>query len=86
MPLSYQSIVSIPLSDDERKSGTITDEHLAAAISAVQRDGIAVLENAVDLEHVDKLNSILSTEAEILAKLPTTHFNDVSDLHLYPST
>lgn len=78
MPLYHQEVVKVPLTENERDSQTISDEHLGAAISALHRDGIVVLENAVDLDHVDKLNTILSDEADIMAKLPTTHFNDVS--------
>ncbi|KAF3762110.1 hypothetical protein M406DRAFT_232692, partial [Cryphonectria parasitica EP155] len=70
--------VIIKLSDGERTSGRITEEHVGAAVSAMHRDGLVVLENAVDVEHIDKLNSILSSEAEAMAKLPTTHFNDNS--------
>lgn len=77
MPLQFQSAITVPLSDHERISQTITPENVGRALSALHRDGIVVLSNAVDIEHVDKLNSILSSEAQIMAKLPTTHFNDV---------
>lgn len=77
MPLQFQSATTVPLSDHERISQTITPENVGRALSALHRDGIVVLSNAVDIEHVDKLNSILSSEAEIMTKLPTTHFNDV---------
>jgi hypothetical protein len=77
MPLQFQSATTVPLSDQERISQTITPENVGIALSAFHRDGIVVLSNAVDIEHVDRLNSILSSEAEIMAKLPTTHFNDV---------
>ena len=66
------------LTDQERTSGVITEENIGTAMSALHRDGLVVLENAVDVEHIDNLNKILSDEAEAMAKLPTTHFNDVS--------
>jgi len=78
--LQFQEPHVVRLSDKERTSGIITEEHIAEAISALHRDGLVVLENAVDVEHCDKLNEILSSEAEAMAKLPTTHFNDVSML------
>lgn len=78
--LEFQSPVILRLADTERRSGIISDENVAAAVSALHRDGVVVLENAVDLEHVDKLNNILSSEAEIMANSPTTHFNDVGCL------
>ena len=67
MPLEFQEIVVVKLSDEERVSQQISEESMGLAVSALHRDGVVVLENAVDLEHVDKLNSILSAEAEILA-------------------
>lgn len=76
--LLYQSIITIQLSDEERDAQTITDEHLGAALVAMHRDGTLVLANAVNVDHIDELNSILSAEADDMAKLPTTHFNDVS--------
>lgn len=74
----FQEPEVLRLSDDERATGIISEEHVASAITAMHRDGLVVLENAVDLEHVDTLNGLLSTEAEAMAKLPTTHFNDNS--------
>lgn len=65
------------LSDEERTTGVLSEEHVGEAVSAVHRDGLVVLENAVDTAHCDELNGILVGEAEAMAKLPTTHFNDV---------
>lgn len=73
----FQTVVTIPLTDDERDNQTINEEHVGAAVAAMYRDGIVVLENAVNVEHVDKLNQILTSEAETLASLPSTHFNNV---------
>lgn len=73
----FQTVVTIPLTDEERDNQTINEEHAGAAVAAMYRDGIVVLENAVNVEHVDKLNQILTSEAETLATLSTTHFNNV---------
>lgn len=73
----HQDIVVVSLSNKERRSGSLTDENLGLAVSALHRDGIVVLENAVDTEHCDTLNKILVEEAEVMAELPTTHFNEV---------
>lgn len=75
--LRFQETHVVRLSDEERTTGIMTEEHVGEAVSAVHRDGLVVLENAVDPAHCDELNSILVDEAEIMAKLPTTHFNDV---------
>jgi hypothetical protein len=77
MPLHFQTLTTVPLSDKERISQTITPENIAVALTALHRDGIVCLSNAVDVSHIETLNTILSNEAEIMAKLPTTHFNDV---------
>ena len=77
-PLQFQTLHTVRLSEKERTTGIITDEHVAEAVSAVHHDGLVVLENAVDTAHCDELNEILCAEAEVMAKLPTTHFNDVS--------
>lgn len=68
----FQTVVTIPLSEEERDNQTINKEHAAAAVAAMYRDGIVVLENAVNIEHVNTLNQILTSEAETLAALPTT--------------
>lgn len=73
----HQDIVVVKLSEAERTNGSLSNNNMGIAVSAMHRDGIVVLENAVDIEHCDKLNGILMEEAEAMAKLPTTHFNEV---------
>lgn len=85
-PLQFQTPRTVRLAEEERTTGIITDEHVAEAVSAVHRDGLVVLENAVDKAHCDELNGILCAEAEVMAKLPTTHFNDVSFHRTYTLT
>lgn len=72
-----QSVEIVPLSEEERLSGRLTLEHIGKAVAALHRDGIVVLENAVDVAHMSTINDMLCSEAEEMAKLPTTHFNDV---------
>jgi hypothetical protein len=86
MPLQFQSLTTVPLSNKERISQIITPENVGIALSALQRDGIVCLSNAVDVTHIETLNTILSNEAEIMAKLPTTHFNDVCSSLYEPSS
>ena len=74
-----REVTVIRLSDGEKTSGKMALDNVGRAVAAMHRDGLVVLENAVDLEHVAKLNSILSVEADAMARLPTTHFNDVCD-------
>lgn len=82
MALQHQDIVVVRLSEKERLHGSLTHENMGLAVSAMHRDGIVVLENAVDTNHCDELNRILVAEAEEMAKLPTTHFNEVRRLAL----
>jgi hypothetical protein len=70
-----QEIHSIPISEDIRKSGKPTNELVAEAVAFLHRDGIVVLENAVDTTHLDILNAMLSKEALELAANPDHHFN-----------
>ena len=56
----------------------MTTDNVGKAVAALHRDGLVVLENAVDTNHMDELNGLLCSEAEEMAKLPTTHFNNVS--------
>ena len=79
-----QEVVVVHLSDEERTAGKMSLGNVGKAVAAMHRDGIVVLENAVDTEHVDKLNTILSEEAEAMPKLPTTHFNNVSESQFFP--
>lgn len=76
-PLLHQDIVIVRLSEKERTTGSMTAENLGITVTAMHRDGVVVLENAVDTEHCDSLNGILVEEAETMARLPTTHFNEV---------
>lgn len=76
-PLHFQEPHIVRLSDKERITGIITEEHVGEAVTAMHRDGLVVLENAVDTQHCDVLNEMLVKEATAMAKLPTTHFNDV---------
>lgn len=78
-PYIFQEPHIVKLSDEERISGEVSSTNLGEAIAALHRDGLVVLENAVEMDHVDKLNGILSEEAHVMAKMPTTHFNDVRD-------
>lgn len=76
--LMFQQPVVVQLTDEERESQQLSLANLGKAVAAMHRDGLVILENAIDTNHIDKLNEVLSGEAEAMAKLPTTHFNNVS--------
>ena len=70
-----QEIHSIFIPEEIRQSGKATNELVAEGVAFLHRDGIVVLENAIDSGHIDALNTLLSKEALELAADPNHHFN-----------
>jgi hypothetical protein len=73
--LHNQTVYTITISDEMRDSGNITDEIIAEAVTYLHKDGILVLENAIDPAHLDALDELLGPEAEEIARDPDHHFN-----------
>ncbi|KAK6081163.1 phytanoyl-dioxygenase [Seiridium cupressi] len=72
---SDPQLTVVELSAEELKSKKIGSHNLQAAVEALHRDGIVALKNAVEVEHLDKLNARMVPEAEELYARPTTHRN-----------
>lgn len=70
-----QEIHHVQLTDKDRTSGHATPEIIAEAVTYLHRDGIIVLDNAIDPAHLDALNDVLGPEAEEIARNPDHHFN-----------
>ena len=68
-------VVLIELTPEELQSKRIGSHNLQAAVEALHRDGLVVLKNAVNVEHLDKLNARMVPEARELYSRPTTHRN-----------
>ena len=68
-------IQTISLPDSARESGVLSPELMAEALTFLHRDGIVVLANAIDTDHIDALRAILGPEAEQIAQDPDHHFN-----------
>ncbi|KAK5120670.1 hypothetical protein LTR85_006028 [Meristemomyces frigidus] len=66
-------VVSIP--DEVRLSGLATPDIVAEAVTYLHRDGILILENAVDPSHLETLEDLLGPEAEEIARDTNHHFN-----------
>ncbi|KAK5133768.1 hypothetical protein LTR08_007418 [Meristemomyces frigidus] len=66
-------VVHIP--NDVRHSGVVTPDILAEAVTYLHRDGVVILENAIDPCHLDTLEALLGPEAEETARDPDHHFN-----------
>ncbi|CAK7229758.1 hypothetical protein SCUCBS95973_007336 [Sporothrix curviconia] len=77
-PLDFQEPTVVTLTDEERTTGELSLEHMGIAVSAMHRDGLVVLENAVDTAHMDTINKILVKDAHEMAKMDTTHYNENS--------
>ena len=77
--LPENKVSSIPVSEAERLSGIITPENLGAAIGILHRDGIVVLDNIVDIAHIDALNNKLCADVPALIANPKTNWNGGRD-------
>ncbi|KAK3074875.1 hypothetical protein LTR53_002329 [Teratosphaeriaceae sp. CCFEE 6253] len=66
---------TINISTACRDTGTVTNEVIGEAIAFLHRDGILILENAIDPSHLDDLEAMLGPEAQLIAEDPDHHFN-----------
>jgi hypothetical protein len=77
MARSYENDapVSIKLTDEERDSGVMSDKKLYDAIEAFFTDGLVVVENAIDVALIDKLNKrMLQDTAKLLSGQGEVHY------------
>ncbi|KAL2820839.1 hypothetical protein BDW59DRAFT_164534 [Aspergillus cavernicola] len=74
-PSQPSQITLIKLSPNELATQKITSHNLQHAIEALHRDGILVLENAVDPNHLDTLNERMVPDAKTLFARASTHRN-----------
>ena len=58
----------ISLTDEERDSGVMGDKKLYDAIEAFFTDGLVVVENAIDVAIIDKLNKRMLEDTDKLLK------------------
>ncbi|KAH7309191.1 phytanoyl-CoA dioxygenase family protein [Stachybotrys elegans] len=67
--------VGIKLTDEERDSGVMSDKNLYDAIEAFFTDGLVVIENAIDVALIDKLNErMLKDTKKLLSGDGEVHF------------
>lgn len=65
----------ITLTNEERDSGVMGDKKLYDAIEAFFTDGLVVVDNAVDVELIDKLNvRMLQDTEKLLSGEGEVHF------------
>jgi ectoine hydroxylase-related dioxygenase (phytanoyl-CoA dioxygenase family) len=70
-----QEFHTVAIPESIRQSGQVSHEIVAEGVAFLHRDGIVVLENAIDTTHLDTLNELLSEEALEIAEDPHHHFN-----------
>ncbi|RSL90275.1 hypothetical protein CEP52_014625 [Fusarium oligoseptatum] len=73
--MNDNKVLSIEPTVEEKATGIPSAATIAAAVSIIQRDGIVVIEDVVDHDHLDQINNILSRESEELYNDNSTHFN-----------
>lgn len=73
--LHNQRIHTVEIAEDVRASGQPSPELIAEAVAYLHRDGIVVLQNAIDVGHLSALEALLGPEAEEIARDPSHHFN-----------
>ena len=64
MPARTDAPKSIKLSDEERETGLLSDIHLFDAIDAFFTDGVVVLDNAIPVEVIDKMNERMAQDTD----------------------
>jgi hypothetical protein len=65
-PAAADAPTYIHLSDDERDTGRLTNEHLFDAVDGLFKDGLVVLVNAIPTTVIDKLNERMKGDTEKL--------------------
>lgn len=70
-----EGLHTLELPDSARKNGAVSPELMAEALTFLHRDGILILANAIDSQHLDSLQAVLGPEAEEVAQDPHHHFN-----------
>lgn len=73
--LYNQEVHTVPISESIRLSGAATPELIAEAVTYLHRDGIIILDNAIDTAHLDALERLLGPEANEIARDPKHHWN-----------
>ncbi|WWC88373.1 uncharacterized protein L201_003284 [Kwoniella dendrophila CBS 6074] len=77
MPARTDSPAVIKLSDEERTTGVLTASNLYEAVAAFHRDGLVVLDNAIPVQIIDKLNDrmMIDTDRIVKGTVKGVHWN-----------
>ncbi|KAF9781978.1 hypothetical protein IL306_011980 [Fusarium sp. DS 682] len=75
MSAQHEVPTIIKLTSEELANESIGSHHLQAALEALNKDGLVVIENAVNPEHLDHLNQRMVKDAQKLQMIEKAHIN-----------
>lgn len=68
-------MITIEVPESDRAAGGLAPERVQAALDALRVDGIVVLENVVDLDHLDALHDRMLSDLVALQSRPDAPYN-----------
>jgi hypothetical protein len=68
-------VTTVAITPEETASGTMTPEHLRAAVEAVRRDGLVVLKDVVDLSPIETLRARMLEDLAALRERKDAPYN-----------
>jgi hypothetical protein len=68
-------MITIPVTATERAEGQLTTAHLDKAVQTLRADGIVVLEDVVDLQHIETLQERMLEDLPRILARPDAPFN-----------
>ncbi|WRT68792.1 uncharacterized protein IL334_005772 [Kwoniella shivajii] len=77
MPVRTDAPTVVRLSDEERATGVLSSTNLYDAVAAFHRDGLVVLDNAIPVDIIDKLNErmMMDTDRIMTGAVKGVHWN-----------
>ena len=68
-------MITIEVPDSDRRAGGLAPERLQAALDALRVDGVVVLADVVDLQHIDALHERMVSDLAALQARPDAPYN-----------
>ncbi|HET6743581.1 MAG TPA: hypothetical protein VFH76_31795, partial [Kribbella sp.] len=68
-------MITIDVEESDRQAGGLAPERLQAALDALRTDGMVVLADVVDLDHLDALHERLISDLALLRSRPDAPYN-----------
>ncbi|TCC34638.1 hypothetical protein E0H50_12010 [Kribbella sindirgiensis] len=69
------TVITIDVEEADRDAGGLAPEKLQAALEALRTDGLVVLADVVDLEHIDALHERMLSDLALLKARPDAPYN-----------